>query len=258
MWIIAEYEAVTLFSLKLSAATASGGKTLLVPTPYALKMALLDAACCTVGVTRAEAWWPAIRDLRVALYPTERVVVTNLFQKVLKPRRSPAKVGDPEAGPFQKTIGYREYAQLLGPWKVALGSEFLVPDTIQQQWMSPSAADRRAIQGGRQLPQDWLEGLLLNLNYLGKRGGFMQLIKLWGQYTTLPKEFVELTATPETFTLGGTLQVLDDCASTLTFAKANIYSGERVTLGKERITRNVVLPYRVARSSKSFTLYERV
>ena len=41
MWLIAEYEAVTLFSLKLSTATSSGGKTLLVPTPYALKMALL-------------------------------------------------------------------------------------------------------------------------------------------------------------------------------------------------------------------------
>ncbi len=231
MWTIAEYEAVTLFSLKLSAATASGGKTLLAPTPYALKMALLDAACRTVGVTRAEAWWPAIRDLRVALRPAERVVVTNLFQKVLKPRRSPAKLDDPEAGPFQKTIGYREYAQLLGPWQVAFYC---------------------------QLPQEWLEGLLFNLSYLGKRGGFVQLTELRGQHATLPAEFVELTATPEMFAFQGTLQVLDDCAPTLTFAKANIYSGERVTLGKERITRNVVLPYRVAQSSKSFTLYERL
>ena len=79
MWCIAEYEAVTLFSLKLSAATASGGKTLLVPTPYALKMALLDAACRTAGVAQAEAWWPVIRDLRVALFPAERCVVRKIF-----------------------------------------------------------------------------------------------------------------------------------------------------------------------------------
>ncbi|MEJ5308652.1 MAG: hypothetical protein WHX52_02690 [Anaerolineae bacterium] len=233
MWIIAEYEAVTLFSLKLSAATASGGKTLLVPTPYTLKMALLDAACRTVGAAQAETWWPTIRDLRVALCPAERVVVTNLFQKVLKPRRSPAKPDDPEAGPFQKTIGYREYAQLLGPWQVALGGEMLQANS-------------------------WLEGLLLNVSYLGKRGGFVQLTSLLGQYATLPAEFVELTATPDRFAFQGTLQVLDDCAPTLTFAKANIYSGEQVKLGKERVTRNVVLPYRVVQSSKSFTLYERL
>jgi len=233
MWCIAEYEAVTLFSLKLSAATASGGKTLLVPTPYALKMALLDAACRTAGVAQAEAWWPAIRDLRVALFPAERAVVTNLFQKVLKPRRAPAKAGDPEAGPFQKTIGYREYVQLVGPWQVALGMEAAYSCS-------------------------WLEELLLNLNYLGKRGSLMQLKDAPRWEVALPTEFVELTATPETFALQGTLQVLDDCTPTLTFAKANIYSGEKVTLGKERITRNVVLPYRLVRSSKSFTLYERL
>lgn len=233
MWCIAEYEAVTLFSLKLSAATASGGKTLLVPTPYALKMALLDAACRTAGVAQAEAWWPVIRDLQVALSPAERAVVTNLFQKVLKPRRTPARSGDPEAGPFQKTIGYREYVQLVGPWQVALGMEAACACS-------------------------WLEGLLLNLNYLGKRGSLMQLKDAPRWEVALPAEFVELTAAPATFALQGTLQVLDDCAPTLTFAKANIYSGEKVALGKERITRNVVLPYRLVRSSKSFTLYERL
>ena len=45
MWLIAEYQPVSLFSLKNSLATSSGGKSLLVPTPYAFKMALLDAAC---------------------------------------------------------------------------------------------------------------------------------------------------------------------------------------------------------------------
>jgi hypothetical protein len=233
MWTIAEYEAVTLFSLKLSAATASGGKTLLVPTPYALKMALLDAACRTVGVVQAEAWWPTLRDLRVALLPAEQAVVTNLFQKVLKPRRNPAKPEDPESGPFQRTIGYREYVQLCGPWQVALGEDGA-------------------------LDHPWLAGLLLNLSYLGKRGGLVQLKRVPQQETTLPSGFVELTATPEIFAFQGTLQVLDDCAPTLTFVKANIYSGEKVILGKERITRNVVLPYRLTRSSKSFTLYERL
>lgn len=233
MWCIAEYEAVTLFSLKLSAATASGGKTLLIPTPYALKMALLDAACRTAGVAQAERWWPLIRGLRVGMLLAERAVVTNLFQKVLKPRRKPAKLHDPEAGPFQRTIGYREYVQLVGPWQLALG-------------------------GDLPTPYPWLEGLLLNLSYLGKRGGLIQLKAAPRWEATLPSGFVELTAPSASFPFQGTLQVLDDCAPTLTFEKANVYSGKSVTLGKERMMRNVILPYRLARSSKSFTLYERL
>lgn len=233
MWLIAEYEAATLFSLKLSTATASGGKTLLVPTPYAIKMALLDAACRTAGVSQAEAWWPDIRDLRVALRPAERAVVTNLFQKVLRPRRSAAKAGEPDAGPFQKTIGYREYVQLDGALGIALGWD-------------------------RLFPSDWLGELLLNISYLGKRGGFVQLIAPPHAQETFPPGFVEATIVPNTFVINGTLQVLDDCVPALTFAQANIYSGERVRMGKERIVRHVVLPYRLARSSKSYTLYERI
>ncbi len=85
MWLIADFEAVTLFSLKMSTATASGGKTLLALTPYAIKMALLDVACRNLGVEKAEERWDGIRDLKIALYPARRAVVTNLFQKVLRP-----------------------------------------------------------------------------------------------------------------------------------------------------------------------------
>ena len=65
--------------------------------------------------------------------------------------------------------------------------------------------------------------------------------------------------TPSAFAMNGTLQVLDDCTPDLTFAKANVYSGEKIKMGKERVTRHIVLPnYRLTRSSKSFSLYERV
>ena len=233
MWLIAEYEAVTLFSLKLSSATASGGKTLLVPTPYALKMALLDVACRTLGMAQAENLWPQIRDLSVALRPAPQAVVTNLFQKVLRPRRNPIGFDEPDAGPFQKTIGYREYVQLVGPLGVAL-------EAVEEAWT------------------ERLAGLLLNINYLGKRGGFVQLLPPLQRAEELPDGFVEATADQAVFTLNGTLQVLDDCTDTLTFAKADIYSGEKVKMGKDRVTRNIVLPnYRLKRSSKSFSWYER-
>jgi hypothetical protein len=232
MWIVAEYEAVTLFSLRLSSATASGGKTLLVPTPYALKMGLLDVACRLLGVAEAERLWPQMRDLPLALQPAEKAVVTNLFQKVLRPRRNPVPFYEPDAGPFQRTIGYREYAQLVGP----LGLAFEVADEAQAVWLSD---------------------LLLHITYLGKRGSFMQVRALPRQTDDLPTGYVMVGGEQRQFRLG-VLQMLDDCAPSLTFGRANIYSSERVTVGKERIIRHVVLPYRLAQSSKSFSLYERL
>jgi hypothetical protein len=231
MWWIAEYEAVTLFSLKMSSATASGGKTLLVPTPYAVKMALLDVACRLLGIEQAEQVWPQIRDLQVAIQPSACTVVTNLFQKVLRPRRNPIPFDEPEAGPFQKTIGYREYAFLEGAFGLGLSS-------------------------GEELP--WLADLLLNLNYLGKRGGFIQLVRMPENAEALPLEYTLLTTGIDGVFPMGTLQVLDDCGPTLTFEKANIYSEAKVSMGKDRITRQVILPYRPIKSSRSFTLYERM
>lgn len=232
MWLIAEYEAVTLFSLKLSTATSSGGKTLLVPTPYALKMALLDSACRTLGVKQAESLWEEIRDLHVAIRPAPKVVVTNLFQRILKPFKNPPKEGTPDSfGPFQRTIGYREYAQLVGSMAVALE----VSEASKETFVD----------------------LLLNISYFGKRGGFMQLVKTPQFVEELLPQFVDATSQQTSFSIFGTLQVLDDCAPELTFEKVNIYSGKKLKDG-DRIRRNVILPYRMTRSSKSFSLYEYV
>ena len=232
MWLSVEYEAVTLFSLRLSSATASGGKTLLTPTPYAIKMALLDVACRTLGVAQAEDHWPYLRDLKVALRVTDQAVISNVFQKVLRPRRNAIALNEPDAGTFQKTIGYREYVHLAGPLGIALG------------WLE---SDDRA----------WLDDLLLNVNYFGKRGSFMQLTQPPVRTLDRPADYVEATSEQLMFAMGGTLQMLDDCTPDLTFEKANIYSGKKIRPGKDRLTRNIVLPYRLTRSSKSFTLYER-
>lgn len=233
MWVIAEYEPVALFSLKHSSATASGGKTLLVPTPFAVKMALLDAACRTQGVTQAEQLWPHIRDLQIALRPPKQAVVTNLFQKVLRPRRNATDLDEPDAGPFQKSIGYREYVQYAGVLALALG---------WQEEANP----------------DWLSNLLLNISYFGKRGSFMQLIKPPSMSIQLPKEFTRIGEEQSMFVLNGALQVLDDCSPKLTFNQVNIYSQEKISIGKDRLLRHIILPYRVERSSRGYTLYRRV
>jgi len=233
MWLIAEYQPTALFSLKPAWATSSGGKSLLVPTPYAIKMALLDAACRTAGVTAAREAWPWLRDLTVALRPAERVVVTNLFTRILKPRRTEAGPGTQHAGPLGKTIAFREYVYFDGTLGIALSG-----DSIEQARLA-----------------EWL----LNVNYLGKRGGFVQLLRSPVSVDALPPEFVVVNGAPDqSFLADGIIQQLDDCDPGLTFEKVDVYSGRGIKLGKERVLRHVVLPYRLIRSSKSFSCYERV
>lgn len=235
MWLIAEYQPVGLFSLKHALATSSGGKSLLVPTPFALKMALLDAACRLWGVSKARVIWPTLRDLPVALRLPKRAVVTNLFTKILKPRRSPARPGTPHAGPLGKTIAFREYVWGEGNLSIAL-----------------------EVGEGDRLSE--MTELLLQINYLGKRGGFVQLLHPAEPVDDLPKGFILLNP-PDgqvAFDSHGLLQMLDDCGPKMTFEHANIYSGKRITLGKQRVLHHVVLPYRLVRSSKSYSLYERI
>jgi len=233
MWLIAEYQSTALFSLKPAWATSSGGKSLLIPTPYAVKMALLDAACRTAGVAVAKEAWPWLRDLTVALKLPKRVVVTNLFTRILKPRRTPAKPGTQHAGPLGKTISFREYVYFDEPLGIALGQTLTDPAR--------------------------LEGWLLQINYLGKRGGFVQLLGPPTPVEMLPSEFILVDGDPtRSFPAKGIIQQLDDCDPSLTFEKADIYSGKRIRLGKERVLRHVVLPYRLVRSSRSFSFYERI
>ena len=152
VWLKATYQPTTLFSLRPSWATSTGGKSLLLPTPYAIKLAVLDVALRTSGHQLGEAAWPWIRDLHIGVQLPSQIVVTNLFAKILKLRRNPAPAGSMDAGPFQKTIGYREYVYHPEPVHLAFG-----------------VSDEQVSQ-----LQEWL----IQINYLGKRGGFVQLLAL--------------------------------------------------------------------------------
>jgi hypothetical protein len=234
MWLVADYQSAGLFSLKSSLATSSGAKSLLVPTPYAVKMALVDAACRLLGAGTASAMWPTIRDLQVALRPSERVVVTNLFAKMLKPRRAPAAPGAPDAGPLGRTIAFREYVWTEGVWSLAL--------------------EPRSDEDGQDVAS-----LLVQVNYLGKRGSFIQLLDVPRRAARLPADCVRLNPVePQAeFDSRGLPQVLDDCGSQMTFEQADIYSGKGIGLGKERVFHHVILPYSLVRSSRGYSLYER-
>jgi hypothetical protein len=224
MWTIARYQPTAFFSLKPNMATSSGGKTLIVPTPFAVKSALLDAAIRTQGLARGKALFSDIRALEVAVRLPRQIVVNNTFNRVLRAARSPS----PGQWPYQRTIGFREYVQFGGPLALAFRGM-----------------------------TDELVVLLAQVNYLGKRGGFIQLLDKPAHAGGLPDGFTLLTEGVNGVFPLGTLQMVDDWGEKMTFDRINIYSDTRITTGTHRIFHHVVLPHRPVRSSRGFTLYER-
>ncbi len=238
-WIIATYEPISLFSLRPYHATTSGGKTLLAPTAFTIKMALLSASISLDGLETGQRRFAQIRDLRVALALPEQIVLLKSFAKIRRLFESKdaqtreQKIADLlEKGqyPFQSTIAYREFVQFGGPLRLALTSP----------------------QGE---PPAWLGDTLPAVNYLGKRGSFLQMAALPEIREELEAPFIEITRDSTEFLFDGTLQHLDDCGETMTFEHADIYNPKRITLGKERVIRHVVLPYRLAQSSRGYSRY---
>ncbi|PJF41782.1 MAG: hypothetical protein CUN55_11470 [Phototrophicales bacterium] len=230
MWVLANYEATALFSLRPATSTVSGGKTLLVPTPFALKMAIIATICETEGLETAKKMWGWLGNLTVALRPAPAVVVNNTFIKILKPRRTPAKDGSADMGYFQRTISYREYAQLQGDFGVGL-------------W----------VEDEKQAEQ--IAGWLLCINYLGKRGSFIQIVDLPTLTHELPAEYIVVESAPQNMPLNALLMQLDDVGDGVTFEHIDIYDKKRLTLGKHRVLRHVGLPYELVSSSRGYTYY---
>lgn len=236
MWHVATYDSTALFSLRPANATTSGGKTLITPTPFAIKMALLDVAIRVYGRKAGEAWFARLRDLEVAVQLPDNFTVIKTFVKILRPHKGGARdtFGTGLEGPLGNTIAYRELVHYGGALKIA------VRDGSGKGEGPPHSA------------------LLAQIHYLGKRGGFIQYTgavtdaDIDPSFTRLDREV------SETFAINGVLQLLDDCGPKMTFAHADIYSGKRIAVGEPngRLLRSVVLPYRVIRSSRTFDLYE--
>jgi len=239
MWLVAYYRPTALFSLKPAAATSSGGRTLICPTPFALRVALLDAAIRTRGVSAGEHLWPLLRGLRLKVLLPKQLTVINTFTKIIRLKKmGPSDdMGTGLITPFNNTIAYREYVSFGGDIGIAA-----------------------QMGTGDKLPDDVIE-LFFQIAYLGKRGSFLQLLaqpELVHHEPDEAKGWTLISADQTRFNIGGTLQMLDDCSSKLTFEQVNIYSGKRIVLGKDRILRHVVLPHRLVRSSRGFSLYERI
>jgi hypothetical protein len=269
MWVTAVYHQVSLFSLKPQDATSTGGKSLLVPTPYSIKTALLDAAIRTTGVQGGARIFPLLRDLDIAISPPPYIIVNNCFVRVQKLRRTDS--GSKRRGGKSATEGEQEeqsaeeHPEQDGESGV-IGRQTYIRSVAFREYVQYSGPLGLAAQTEAQEDTARLAQLLPLVNYLGKRGGFFQLDSPPTVRSQLPPQqgFLQITERTETERaekgdeIGprALLQLLDDWSPGMTFDQVNVYSPS-LAVGKDRRRLLVQLPYRLLRSSHGFTLYQR-
>lgn len=221
MTFSATYTPVTLFSLKDSNSTNSGAKSLFLPSPYSIKMAILNQAITiggdleklSVKKSKEFAW---IRDAKIRFHIPEgsNFCVNNSFVKILKPAR--------EGAGFQQTVAFREYIFLSHPIEIIFDIE-----------------DKEAI--------NYLKRYLYKINYFGKRGCFFQFVK----YSDDPHE-ANVKEFDVQSNLSGTLQEYDDFDKSVTFDNVDNFSGTNTKRKKVILS----LPLKSTGSSKSFSSYQ--
>ncbi|MFQ5753387.1 MAG: hypothetical protein ACE5HI_15455 [bacterium] len=236
-WLILRYLPASLFSLRMTHATSKGGKTLLVPTPYAFKMTLIDA-CFRVfdsekAESRARQLFDLIKSNNMRFNPPPNCIVQNTFIKIRQEER------DAPRGFYTSTIAYREFCFYNGgELKVAVETT-----------------------GFTETGFDFLKLVGSHVNCIGKRGSFWQYIgnethsgKLPHGYTC-PKEDVRLTE--DNFQWA---QDLDDfgqvlCKTKDGFDRISTYGKGKIELGKHRILVKTLIPYQFKQSSRYFTQF---
>jgi hypothetical protein len=222
-------------------AMSKGGKTLVVPTPYSVKMALLDACFRCFSSEAALGWarkvFDCLKRREIRVRPPKHCVVNNTFIKVLDWSDKPV------SGPFRNTIVYREFA-FFG------GDDFFL--AIEAAGLSDE-------------DQFVLKQLFAHINGLGKRGGFWQFVGSERIEGELPFGFTvpRPEATFEQTARYAVTQALDDfgnslCTAADGFERVSTYGAGTVRLGEQRILTATAIPYRRRSASRHFTWYERV
>jgi hypothetical protein len=238
-WLLAAYCPLTMFSLRMTHATSKGGKTLVVPTPYAVKMALLDT--CFRRFPAAEAHRMAltvfdwIKSRQIRIRPPKHCLVTNTFVKILDWNRD-------EGDPFRRTIAYRELAFFGGDdLLLALDADGL-----------DATARRTLIE------------LFAHINSLGKRGGFIQFNGATLHQGELPAGFSlpRIALRPDQVMRYMMTHALDDfgaalCTAKNGFDRVSTYGEGAIKLGEHRVLTSTAIPYARRTASRHFTWYER-
>lgn len=207
------YQPTNLFSLKESNSTNSGAKSLLIPSPYAIKMALFNQAITIDGKDifeeKKSKEFSYIKDATIEYRVSGSFCVNNCFVTIQSLRD----------GTYRAKPSFREYIYL--------------SDNIEIIFDVKSEEAKQ-----------YLQNYLHRINYFGKRGCFFQFIG----YRDNPgepnvKEFDTSDFSP------GILQEFDDISPKADFKNVDNFDSANARRDKKIF----VIPAIYLNSSKSYT-----
>ena len=229
-WLVFVYLPAALFSLKASWATSTAGKTLLTPTPYAIKMAFLDVTIRHGLVADPNALVRSLAKVNVRVGLPAHACVTEMSLRIRQETREADRELDPSLPPHRPNMALRQMVHYQGDLRIAF--------------------DRGTCAGDL---EETLRRAAPAINYLGKRGGFVQYL-----------EHLELRTLDETFTapvaedaepMWGHRAILDDFGPGATFEALNSYTATDIKRGVHRKFVNTHVPLGVWNTGPGFWHY---
>lgn len=210
------YQPTNLFSLKDSNSTNSGAKSLLIPSPYSIKMALFNQAISIHGKENFEEKkskeFDFIKNALIEYRVAGSFCVNNCFVTIQSLRD----------GKYRGKPSFREYIFLSDRIEII----FKVKNEEAKQY---------------------LKKYLHRINYFGKRGCFFQFV----DYPEKPGEpnVKEFDASNFSY---GILQEFDDISPKANFDNVDNFD----SASAKRDKKILVIPVRNLNSSKSYTHYK--
>lgn len=216
---------------------SKGGKTLLIPTPYSIKMAFIDSvfrsSSSAVAEQLARTMFDRLKARRIRIRPPGECVVQNTFVKIRQEERGA------DAGQYVPTIAYRELVYQLGCLDIAVDA---------RAW---DEADVTAVSDAA-----------IHVNYFGKRGSFFQFQNAVVSDELLDGFTLTVGDSPDSIPLDayGVTQYLDDfgpdlCKAKDGFERISTFHSGKIEHGKHRVLESTLVPYHRVEATKSFTRY---
>lgn len=213
------YIPTTLFSLRDSACTASGAKSLFLPSPYAIKMAIINQVLTIESQDYFDKHidkFDIVKNLRINYRVSGYLTANNCLIKIQKKRD--------QNSDFNSTVSYREYIYASEPLEIIFDTDTDSDKSVK-----------------------FLKKYLYRINYFGKRGCYFQFLR-YSDSPSLPnvQPFDIHKIIP------GIIQEYDDINKKMKFENVNSYSQKNVIRDKKLL----VIPLIRESFSKSFTKYK--
>lgn len=222
MWLEIEYVPTSLFSFKDIKATNTAATSLLFPTPFGVKMALISEAIKKFDLEKGKYVFKLVKEKEIKYNLPEEAVVNKTFGRINDLRN---KIG-------RSKPAYREYVYFNGSLRLAINTDDLSQEAI-----------------------NLLKLLFVRINYFGKKGSFMQFKK--SKITEdLNDNYLKLMNEGKIdFKFKSIIQQTEDIPSDASFEAINIYN-ENENLSRDNNERLYVVNIEKTLSGDGYQYYK--